>query len=78
MVKVEKEQKIRKIGNSQGIFLSKEILSFQGMGVNDKVTVTADENGIHIQPKKEIFEEAMKLAEIGIQKYHRTFRELAK
>jgi putative addiction module antidote len=71
--------KIRKIGNSYGIVLPKEAL--QALKVEEGATVyltEAPNNTLNINPEKPGFDEVMRVAEEGIQRYRNTMRELAK
>jgi putative addiction module antidote len=73
------ETKIRKIGNSLGIVLSKEAL--QTLKVEEGATVyltEAPNNSLKINPEQPGFAEKMQLAEDLMQRYRNTFRELAK
>ena len=61
--------KIRKIGNSLGVVLPKEVL--QAMKVKEGATLyitEAPESAIQMTPEKENFSEMMDLAEEGMQR----------
>lgn len=71
--------KVRKIGNSLGIVLPKEAL--QAMHVEEGSALYITEganNSVNLNPEKPGFEEAMKVAEEGMQQYRNALRELAK
>jgi len=73
------ELKIRKVGNSVGVVLPKEVLAHLNVGEGDTVCVTASpDGGIRIGPANTEFAEQMKLAEDLIRRYRNTLRELAK
>lgn len=71
--------KIRKIGNSYGIVLPKEAL--QALKVEEGATVyltEAPNNTLNMNPESPRFDEVMRVAEEGMQRYRNTMRELAK
>jgi putative addiction module antidote len=71
--------KIRKIGNSYGIVLPKEAL--QALKVEEGATVyltEAPNNTLNMNPESPGFDEVMRVAEEGMQRYRNTMRELAK
>ena len=73
------ETKIRKIGNSLGIVLSKEAL--QTLKVEEGATVYLTEApncSLNITPDRPGFDEKMRVAEDIMRRYRNTFRELAK
>ncbi len=71
--------KIRKIGNSYGIVLSKEALHTLNVEEGATVYLTeAPNNTLNINPERPGFDEIMRVAEEGMQRYRNTMRELAK
>jgi len=71
--------KIRKIGNSYGIVLPKEAL--QALKVEEGFVVyltEAPNNTLNINPESPGFNDVMRIAEEGMQRYRNTMRELAK
>lgn len=71
--------KIRKIGNSYGIVLSKEALQALKVEEGANVYLTeAPNNTLNINPERPGFDEIMRVAEEGMQRYRNTMRELAK
>ena len=73
------ETKVRKIGNSLGIVLPKEALLALKVGEGDKLFLTeAPEGALRITPERPGFEEIMKIAEDGMNRYRNALRELAK
>ncbi|MES2476616.1 MAG: AbrB family transcriptional regulator [Verrucomicrobiota bacterium] len=73
------ETKVRKIGNSLGIVLSKEALQALKVGEGDTLFLTeAPEGSLRITPEKPGFDAKMKVAEDLINRYRNAFRELAK
>lgn len=71
--------KIRKIGNSYGIVLSKEALQALKVEEGANVYLTeAPNNTLNINPERPGFDEIMQVAEEGMQRYRNTMRKLAK
>jgi putative addiction module antidote len=70
---------IKKIGNSSGIILSKDVLARMNVSVGDKLyaTLTPD-GGFRFTPRDPDFEKAMEVARRGIKRYHNALAELAK
>jgi putative addiction module antidote len=70
---------IKKIGNSSGIILSKDVLARMHVGVGDKLyaTLTPD-GGFRLTPYDPDFEKAMQVARQGMKRYHNALAELAK
>lgn len=71
--------KVRKIGNSLGIVLPKEALEAMHVGEGSSLYITRGANhSVQLTAGKPGFEEAMKVAEEGMQRYRNALRELAK
>lgn len=73
------ETKVRKIGNSYGIVLPKEAL--QALRVEEGASLyltEAPNNTLNINPERPGFDDIMRVAEEGMQRYRNTMRELAK
>jgi putative addiction module antidote len=70
---------IKKIGNSSGIILSKEIMARLNLKTGDQLyaTMTPD-GGIRLTPHDPDFEKAMEVARRGMKRYHNALAELAK
>lgn len=72
---------IRKIGNSEGIIIPKEILDELNLGTGDSVVVVRDGDDLRIQRIRDDaaeFERKMKIARERMKKYEVALRELAK
>ncbi|MCH8239096.1 MAG: AbrB/MazE/SpoVT family DNA-binding domain-containing protein [Proteobacteria bacterium] len=70
---------IKKIGNSTGIILPKELLARIGFAQGDSVFVTETaDGGIKISPRDPEFERGMEIARKAMRKYKTALRELAK
>jgi len=70
---------IKKIGNSTGIILTKEMLQYMNVGVGDNVYISRISNGsFNITPYDPEFAESMKIVDEVMDEYRDTLRELAK
>ena len=73
------ELKLRKVGNSVGVVLPKEALTFLKVGEGDVLCVTeAAEGSLRISPAKSDFNRQMHAAQDIVARYRNTLRELAK
>ncbi len=73
------ELKLRKIGNSVGVVLPKEILSYLKVEEGDTVCVSeAADGSLRVSPASAEFTRQMEVAEDVIRRYRNTLRELAK
>ncbi len=73
------ELKLRKVGNSVGVVLPKEALSYLKVGEGDLLCVTeASEGSLRITPAKADFNRQMQTAQDVVARYRNTLRELAK
>jgi putative addiction module antidote len=73
------ETRVRKIGNSLGIVLSKEALQALKVGEGDRIFLTeAPESSLRMTAERPGFEEKMRVAEDLMNRYRNAFRELAK
>ena len=70
--------KVRKIGNSVGLILPKEVADQLHVGEDDTVHYVVDTNGLHVTPFDPDFDEAMKAFERTRRKYRNALRALAK
>lgn len=70
--------KIRRIGNSLGVVLPKDVVTRLGAQEGDEMLVTATATGIEIHRKDTEFEEHMRLVEKVMARYPNTLRALAK
>jgi len=70
--------KIRKIGNSLGVVLPREVVKKWRIGDGDKVFLTeAPDGSYRITPHDSEFEKQMRLAEEGMARYRNILRALA-
>ena len=70
---------LKKIGNSTGMILSKDVLARLNLSIGDKLyaTVTPD-GGLRLTPHDPKFEKAMAVARRGMKTYRNALAELAK
>ncbi len=69
---------IKKIGNSAGVILPKELLAELGVGVGDALSVVKTPRGIELAASQPDFEEQMRAAREVMVRYRDALRELAK
>ena len=69
---------IRKIGNSEGVIIPKEVLEKLGLKSGDTLELREVDNGLELLHQKADLTEQLKAARIGMQKYRVALRELAK
>lgn len=69
---------IKKIGNSTGLILPKELLARLGLRQGDSVFVTETPDGLAISRSDETFNKGMEIARKAMKTYHNTLKELAK
>ena len=73
------ETKVRRIGNSLGIVLPKEALQALKVQEGDVLYLTeAPEGSLRVTPERPGFQDIMKIAEDGMNRYRNALRELAK
>jgi len=73
-----KKLKVRKIGNSLGVVLPKELLAKLEVGEGDELVATSAQDGILVGSRSKKFERTMENTEKFMKKYRNTLRELAK
>lgn len=72
-----KETTIRRIGNSSGLTIPKDMLERQRLADGDRVHIIETEGGLLITPFDPDFEDAMDAYEEGAKTYRNALRELA-
>lgn len=73
--------KIRKIGNSEGIIIPKELLDRHSLHAGDEVAILEDGEDLRIcrtVDERQEFERKMKIARERMKKYEVALRELAR
>lgn len=70
---------VKKIGNSSGLILSKEIMARLNLSLGDELyaTLTPD-GGLRLTPYDPDFDKAMEVARRGMKRYSNALAELAK
>jgi len=71
---------LRKIGNSDGVIIPKEMLEQLNVQTGDTLVLTADKDGLRLTRNTEdpeIFEKKMKIARERMKKYETAYRVLA-
>ncbi len=69
---------IKKIGNSTGLILPKELLARLGLEQGDEVIVTETPDGFAVKRGDEVFEQGIEIARKAMKTYRNTLKELAK
>jgi putative addiction module antidote len=69
---------IRKIGNSEGIIIPKDVLDRMGVKAGDDLTLKEENGQIQLVPQNADLAEQLKAARMGMEKYRVALRELAK
>ncbi len=72
------KMKVRKIGNSLGLILPKEVADQLRVGEDDTVHYVVDTEGLHLTPLDPDFEAAMEAFGQTRRKYRNALRTLAK
>ena len=69
---------IRKIGNSEGIIIPKDVLDRRGVKAGDELILSEEDGKIKLVPQNTDLAEQLKAARLGMEKYRVALRELAK
>ncbi|MBC8129788.1 MAG: AbrB/MazE/SpoVT family DNA-binding domain-containing protein [Rhizobiaceae bacterium] len=69
---------VRKIGNSEGVILPKEMLETLGLSAGDRLEVLMNNDGIQLLKANTDFSDQMEAARLCMVKYRDVLRELAK
>jgi len=69
---------IKKIGNSTGLILPKELLARLGLEQGDQVVVTEMADGFAVKRGDDTFEKGIEIARKAMKTYRNTLKELAK
>lgn len=70
--------KVRQIGNSAGVVLTKEMLSELGVSIGDDLQVLKTSKGIELTPFDSALDDALRWIEQGAKRYRNTLRALSK
>lgn len=68
---------IRKIGNSEGIIIPKEVLDRMGLKAGDNLDVTEENGALHLNPTDEAFDRQLGHARAFMDKYKVALKKLA-
>ncbi|GLS32862.1 putative addiction module antidote [Mesorhizobium albiziae] len=68
---------LRKIGNSEGVILPKEVLDRHNLQAGDKLELIDTKEGFTLKPSDEVFERQMKAALEVMDKYKVALQKLA-
>lgn len=68
---------LRKIGNSDGVILPKEVLERLNLQTGDKLQVIETPNGLTLEPVEDTFERQMEAARKVMDKYKVALQKLA-
>ena len=68
---------LRKIGNSEGVILPKELLGRHNLQTGDKLQLVETKDGFTLKPTDEAFERQMKAALEVMDKYKVALQKLA-
>ena len=74
---MRKETTIRRIGNSSGLTIPKDVLERQHLADGDRVHIIETEEGLLVTPYDPDFEEAMDAYEEGARRYRNAMRQLS-
>ena len=69
---------IKKIGNSTGLILPKELLVRLGLEQGDEVMVTETSDGFAVTRGDAVFEKGIEIARKAMKTYRNALKELAK
>lgn len=68
---------IRKIGNSEGIIIPKDVLDRLGLKAGDSLEITAENGGLQMHPVSEALERQLDAARYIMDKYKVALKKLA-
>ena len=69
---------VRKIGNSEGVIIPKDMLERLNLKSGDSVEIVEDGNAVRLVPASNDLQEQLAAARKGMAKYRVALRELAK
>ena len=68
---------LRKIGNSEGVILPKEVLERLNLKTGDKLQLVETQSGLSLEPVDDSFEQQMEAARKVMDKYKVALQKLA-
>lgn len=69
---------LKRIGNSTGLILPKELLARLGLAQGDLVVITETPGGLKLSRPDEHFERGLEIARAAMKTYRNALKELAK
>ena len=75
---MRRETTIRRIGNSSGLTIPKDVLERQHLADGDRVHIIETDDGLLVTPYDPDFEEAMDAYEEGARRYRNAMRQLSR
>lgn len=70
--------KVRRIGNSLGVVLPKDVLAKLKVGEGDQLSVSDTPDGVALSPFDERLQEQIEAGRRGMKRYRNALRELSK
>jgi putative addiction module antidote len=68
---------IRKIGNSEGVIIPKEVLEYLGLKAGDSLELLTENGGINMKPVEEELSRQLEAARYFMDKYKVALKKLA-
>jgi putative addiction module antidote len=68
---------LRKIGNSEGVIIPKEVLERHNLRAGDQLELTVEKEGFRLIPTDDVFERQMKAALEVMDRYKVALQKLA-
>lgn len=68
---------LRKIGNSEGVIIPKEVLERHNLRAGDQLELTVEKEGFRLIPTDDVFERQMKAALEVMDRYKVAIQKLA-
>lgn len=68
---------VRKIGNSEGVIIPKEVLERMNLKAGDELEVIESKDGVSLRPVDDVFERQMKAAREFMDQYKVALQKLA-
>ena len=75
---IKMKLQLKKIGNSTGLILPKELLARLGLQEGDELVVSETPGGLNITKGDETFQKGLEVARKAMKTYHNALKELAK
>ena len=69
---------LRKIGNSSGVILPKELIERMGLEIGDEIALIEKDGRVELVKADDDFNRQMEAARLGMKQYHDALAKLAK